>query len=337
MTGAIIGCGRIVLEHHIPAWQTLGRGVVANWAVADVSSESRFTAQLALGIPNEHAYRDYRALLLREKPNFVVIATPHVSHASIAVDCLRCGVPVLLEKPMAATLSAAERITKAAEEMKLPLAVIHNYRQRPQAVLARRLLREGAIGKPFLFRTEALGMGWSPGAAGFDRDWRTRQAVAGGGCLLDNGYHAVYMARDFLGAVDSVYARVCTCNRDIETDDTAVLLLNHASGATTSVQAAWSLAGDSVPVNEVYGTDGTLRLEPDGTVAVSRLGRDWERHAAHPEPGFLQTFQNFIAYLRGEEQPATSGRDALGILRIVRAAYASGESGAVVKVAEYAE
>jgi predicted dehydrogenase len=288
-------------------------------------------------VPNEHSYKDYRALLLRERPDFVVIATPHISHATIAIDCLRAGVPVLVEKPMAATLSAAERMVETSEKEKVPLAVIHNYAARAQAELARRLLGEGAIGRPFLFRAEVLGVGWSPGAETFDVDWRAKSSVAGGGCFLDNGYHFIYLAQNYLGPVASVCAHVATYSQPIDVDDTALVLLSHTDGSTTSVQAARSMAGDSQPVNEVYGTGGTMRIEPGGTVAISRAGRDWERHHAPADPGFATVFRNFLETVHGHGVPFSAGRDGLETLRFVRAAYASATANTAVDVASYTE
>ncbi len=337
LTGAIIGCGRVVVDHHIPVWQRLGREAVRHWVLADISYECRLGAQMALGVPNEHSYKDYRAMLLRERPDFVVVSTPHVSHATIVVDCLCAGVPVLVEKPMAATVDAARRMVAAAEREGVPLVVIHNYAARPQAELARRLISEGAIGRPFLFRAEVLGVGWSPGAETYDVDWRSKAGPAGGGCLLDNGYHFVYLAQQYLGPVASVCARVGTFNHPIDVDDTALALLTHENGATSSVQAAWSMAGDSQPVNEIYGTGGTMRMETDGTVAISRAGREWERHHAQGDPGFSNVFRNFLEVIHGREAPITSGRDGLETLRIVRAAYASSERNAAVDVPGYSE
>ncbi len=337
LTGAIIGCGRVVHEHHIPVWQKLGRGTVRNWVLADTAYEARLGAQMALGVPNERSYKDYRALLIRERPDFAVVSTPHVSHERIVLDCLRAGVPVLVEKPMAATFAAASRMVETAEREGVALAVIHNYAARPQSHLVRRLLAEGAIGRPFLFRAEVLGVGWSSGAETYDKDWRSKSGLAGGGCLLDNGYHFIYLAQSYLGPVASVSARVVTYSQPIDVDDTALALLSHADGSTTSVQAAWSMAGDSQPVNEVYGTGGTMRMEPDGTVAISRAGREWERHHAPADPGFTNVFLNFLDAVHGISAPFTTGRDGMETLRIVRAAYASAARNAAVDVPGYTE
>lgn len=337
LTGAIIGCGRVVQEHHIPVWQRLGRQSVRTWTLADTDYEARLGAQMELGVPNEHSYKDHRALLLRERPDFAVVSTPHVSHESIVIDCLRAGVPVLVEKPMAATMAAACRMVEVAEREDVALVVIHNYAARPQAAVARRLLSEGAIGRPFLFRSEALGVAWSPGMETYDVDWRSKFTAAGGGCLLDNGYHSVYLAQDFLGPISVVGARVMTCNQDIDVDDTALALLTHANGGVTSLQAAWSIAGESQAVNEVYGTEGTMRLEPDGAVAISRLGREWERHHAPAGSGFLGVFQNFLDVILHGAKPLASGHDGVETLRVIRAAYAASARMAAVTVSGFVE
>ena len=337
MTGAIIGCGRIVQDHHVQAWQALGRAAVDEWTIADPTSESRYAVQMALGVPAQHAYGDHRALLLREKPNFAVVNSPHVSHEHIVLDCLRAGVPVLVEKPMATTLAAALHLIEVSEAEGIPLAVIHNYRARPQTELALKLLAEGAIGRPFLYRTESLGMGWHPGASGYDADWRIRRAAAGGGCLLDNGYHGVYLSQDFFGKVESVFARIGAQRPGVEVEDTALLLLTHESGAITSLQAAWSLGGESVAVNEIYGDGGTMRFEPDGTVAISQGGGHWDRHHAAPDTGFQPVFKRFLECVHGHGVPCSTANDGLECLRVIRAAYASARRGESVRLADFEE
>ncbi|HEY3412427.1 MAG TPA: Gfo/Idh/MocA family oxidoreductase [Armatimonadota bacterium] len=337
MTGAIIGCGRIVQDHHVPAWQALGRAAVSDWTIADPTSESRYAVQMALGVPAQHAYSDYRALLLRERPDFAVVNSPHVSHETIVIDCLRVGVPVLVEKPMAATLSAARRMIAVSEAEGVPLGVIHNYRSRPQSELARKLLADGAVGRPFLYRTESLGMGWHPGAAGYDADWRIRRAAAGGGCLLDNGYHGVYLSQDFCGTVESVFARIGALRPGVEVEDTALLLVTHEGGATTSLQAAWSLGGESAAVNEIYGDEGTMRFEPDGTVAISRGSGHWDRHHAAPDAGFQAVFKRFLECVQGHGVPCTTANEGLECLRVIRAAYASAQRGVPVRLADFEE
>lgn len=331
LRGAIIGCGRVVQDRHVSAWQTLGRETVSEWTLADPSLHSRAAVQIQLGVPNEHAYKDYRALLIREQPDFAVVCSPHAYHETTVMDCLNAGVAVLVEKPIATCLASSTRMARKADESGVILSVIHNYLFMEQIEQAHRLLVEDRLGKPFLFRSEWIGMGWTPGAEGYLQDWRVDPEIAGGGCLLDNGYHSVYLAQAFLGPVASVMAHVGTRTRDIAVDDTALLLLEHESGASTSIQVAWSAGGQSTHVNELYGKDATLRMYPGGDLGLSR-GDEWERRAVPGDDGFVRLFRQFTAAVRGESPVPVSGWEAVETMRVIRAAYASAERRQAVDV-----
>src|SRR5205823_3435692 len=78
-------------------------------------------------------------------------------------------------------------------------------------------------------------------------------------CLLDNGYHQVYSAERIIGSpIVGAFARVETYNRDYTVEDTALVLMRHKNGATTSLQVAWSVTGGGQGVNEVHGTLGSI-------------------------------------------------------------------------------
>jgi len=79
-------------------------------------------------------------------------------------------------------------------------------------------------GEVFLYRNEGLGWGWWRGEGSYDPDWRIRASRSGGGGLIDNVYHSIYLAREMVGSpVRTVYARIGTYVQDIEVEDTALL------------------------------------------------------------------------------------------------------------------
>jgi predicted dehydrogenase len=90
-------------------------------------------------------------------------------------------------------------------------------------------------------------------------------------------------------------------------------------------------------VNEIYGAAGTMRLEPDGIVAVSRLNAEWENFPSAAGAGLRNVFANFVDVLTKGAVPLASGADGLRILRVVRAGYASSLRGEVVRVADFDE
>jgi len=333
---AIIGCGTIVQGMHVDALKLLTERVKVT-ALADPSSESLAMVGKSLAIPEAHWYSDYRKMLSKEELDLVDIATPHFLHEPIAVECARARVNIVLEKPMATTLDEAARILEAVDSNGVHLCIMHNYRYYPANLRAFELLKSDALGERFLYRNEGLGWGWWRGAQGYDPDWRTRSARAGGGALIDNGYHNVYLAREMIGSpVRTVYAKVGTYVQNIEVDDTALLLLGHENGAVTSIQIAWSIKANATGVNEVHGTRGSISfsLKPGHLAVFYNDKGEWEHpdiSAPYPVTAACLFDECLEALETGKPMPV-DGREGRRNLEIILAAYQSARTGKVVEV-----
>ncbi len=332
----IIGCGRIVECAHIGALKSLANEVRVV-AISDKSKERLEVVSKLPALGDVQGYDDYQKMLKEEKLDFVDIAVPHFLHKEILIASAQAGVNIIIEKPLATTLEEADRMLEAVEENRVNLCVLHNYRYNLSTAKALELIKEGRIGKPFLIRSEGLGGSHWSGARGYDPDWRTKSAKSGGGCLLDNGYHNIYLAREMMQSpVKSVYARVGTFVQDINVDDTAVLLLNHESGGTSNIQVSWSVKAGGVTANEVHGDKGSISFSRENrplSLFSNRTGQ-WE----YPElkEGFENSFAGlmhdcFEAVRKGRPMP-TDGREARRNLEIIRAAYESAKTGKVIEV-----
>ncbi len=332
----IIGCGRIVECAHIGALKSLADEVRVI-AVSDKSEERLEVVSKLLAPEDVKGYADYKKMLREEELDFVDIAVPHFLHKEILIASARAGVNIIIEKPLATTLEEADLMLEAVEENKVNLCVLHNYRYNPYTAKALELIREGKIGKPFLIRNEGLGGSHWSGAKGYDPDWRTKSSKSGGGCLLDNGYHNIYLAREMMQSpVKSVYARAGTFVQDIDVDDTAVLLLNHESGGTSSIQVSWGVKAGGVRANEVHGDKGSISFTREDrplSLFSNRTG-EWEYPELKDEPkgSFAGLMHDcFEAVRRGRPVP-TDGKEARRNLEIIMAAYESAKTGKVVKV-----
>jgi predicted dehydrogenase len=259
----IIGCGSIVLSGHAAAFAaTPGVEVVA---VADPSPAQRDAVGDRLGVPTGARYASAEQLLAGGGLDVVDVAVPHAHHLTVVLAALGAGINVLSEKPLGASVAEIDEMAAAAERAGAGLAVCHNRLFDARFAGAIDAIRAGRIGRVFAVRLESLTDGWWAGAAGYDPSWRTRAAVARGGCLLDNGYHSVYLAEALAGSpIVEIYARTTTAAHAIDVDDTAFVLATHASGATTSLQVAWSAAGEGAAVHEAYGDAGTVAVGRPG-------------------------------------------------------------------------
>jgi len=332
----IIGCGRIAEEGHAPALEEL-RNEVQVTALADSSRERLRVLGTRFNVPEGSRYTNYKRLLDAERLDIVDIALPHFLHEKAAVAAAQHKVNILIEKPLATSVKSAGRIVNAVNENGVIMCVFHNYRYNPVFMTALDLVKSGKIGTPFLLRMEGLGGGHYPGTAAYDPNWRTKMKRAGGGCLIDNGYHNIYLAQEMMGSpVVSVYARINTYTRQIDVDDTAALLMKHANNGTTSLQVSWGVTAGGQAVHELHGTEGSLFFYRDNkpVALFSNATKTFE----YPElksgspNSFAGLMHDFFESLRTGSRPPTTGEEARQTLQIVMAAYKSGKTGKAVRL-----
>jgi predicted dehydrogenase len=208
-----------------------------------------------------HLYADYREMLARAPVDAVVIATPHSLHAEQAIAAAEAGKAIVSEKPMAVTLDDADAIVAAVKRHRVHYTVVHNFLFTPAAQAAAALIKEGSLGKPIVGRGEMLA-NKPEEATRVEADWRN-SAAAGGGALNDSSYHEIYTVETLMGSpVRYVDARIATLKFPFDVDDIALMTFEHASGALSTVQAAWCVRSPSnrgrwVSVN---GTEGGVRV-----------------------------------------------------------------------------
>ncbi|ACZ41196.1 oxidoreductase domain protein [Thermobaculum terrenum ATCC BAA-798] len=332
----IIGCGRIVEEGHAPALSNM-RHVAEVVALADPSPERRATIENVLNYKVSGQYSSWKDLL-ENTPNLdaVLIALPHHLHEPAITDAARFGVNVISEKPLAATLEEVDRIGAVIKEHNVKLAVIHNYTYSRPMRYALRAIQEGRVGEVFLVRSEGLAGSHYKGKDPSNPDWRTQSTRGGGGVLLDNGYHNMYVAEaEAQSPVIKVYARVGRYVREQDVDDLAVVMLTHENGATTVVEVAWAVNGGGAFVHEVHGKLGSIRFKieaPFVEIYENKIGQWLPLSYADDnfQEGFHGVLQDiFNAWAQGEDAPTNLAK-ARHNLAILRAAYLSAQQGTVV-------
>ncbi len=331
----IIGCGRIVLTGHAAALAAMPDVKVV--AVADPSPVQRKAVGDRLGVRAARRYETAADLLAAGGLDVVDVAVPHAHHLGVVVAALAAGVHVLSEKPLGATVAEIDEMAAAAERSGAQLAVCHNRLFDTRFAAAIDAVRAGRIGRVFAVRLESMNGAWWAGAGGYDPSWRTRAAVARGGCLLDNGYHSIYLAEALAGSpIVEVYARTTIAAHSIDVDDTAFVLATHASGATSSLQVAWSAAGDGVPVNEAYGDAGTVAVGRPGaplSVYESAIGQ-WATPPVTGDDGwgFTGLFAATLPSLAAGRAVPTGLAEGRHVVEVLDAAYRSSVGGVPIPV-----
>jgi UDP-N-acetyl-2-amino-2-deoxyglucuronate dehydrogenase len=219
------------------------------------------------------AYTAVDALLADKDVELVSVATPHPSHAELAIRALRAGKHVLVEKPMTVDLADADRMIATAHDTGRTLATVFQRRWWPAAMNVRRSIDEGSIGRPMLGQCH-LSM-WRPKGY-YERDaWRGRWDTEGGGVLINQAIHAIDMFQWLMGGqAEEVVGRWSNLTHPyIEVEDNAVAVLRFAGGALGVLSATTSsrLSQNSVVI---HGTDGHsigVSEEPEGAVGYNHV------------------------------------------------------------------
>ena len=209
--------------------------------------------------------------------DLVVIAAPNDQHVPGALACIAAGVPVVVDKPLAADAAQARVVVDQAARAGVPLSVFQNRRWDSDVLTLRRLLADGELGE--VVRFESRFERWRPTLT---PGKRSEQVGPGGGILLDLGSHLVDQAMHLFGPVRDVHGEVAA--RRGGADDDMFCSLEHESGLRSHLSAT-ALAGAPGPRMRVLGTRGAYVVEPlDGQEAMLREGRGPEDPAYGVEP-----------------------------------------------------
>ncbi len=205
---AIVGCGGMGTRH-LYGLRELSQTPFCNVELAALCDIRRENAELAaseaeklLGI-RPQIFTDLEEMV-RQAPDVTavdVVTDPSVHH-SVACEAMDLGLHVMVEKPMAITVKACQKMIEASERNNRLLSIAENYRRDVSARLVRHLLDTKAIGEPYLALFHSL----SPGNHIFITPWRHLKVR--GGPILDLGVHFTDMIRYQLGDIAEVYGNV---------------------------------------------------------------------------------------------------------------------------------
>lgn len=227
---AIIGCGRIAKRHA----DLLGTGQIAGArlaAVCDIQEERAREFGSRYGVP---AFRDIGEMLASPGIDAVSVLTPSGMHAEHSIQVARSRRHVIVEKPMALTLSDADAMIKACDDHGVRLFVVKQNRFNVPVVKAREALDAGRFGRLVLGTVRVR---WCRDQSYYDHDsWRGTWAQDGG-VLANQASHHVDMLSWFMGEVESVHARGITALARIEAEDTAVATVKFRNGALGVIEA----------------------------------------------------------------------------------------------------
>lgn len=293
LRGAIIGLGNVAVHGHLPGW--LERRDVAIVAAADTSPARR--QELRKHLPQARWYQSLDDLLAGETLDFVDICTPPATHAGLIQAALRHGLHVLCEKPLVSRREDLDPVVALLAKEDRVLSTVHNWHQAPVIRKVCALLRQGTIGE--MRRCTWQTLRTKPASAALDEagNWRVDPVTAGGGVLMDHGWHALYVLHAWFGRVpDRISARLETRRYpQWPIEDTATVQLEFPA-ATAEIFVTWA-ADERRNRASLQGTRGMIRVEDDTVVLIaSSAGGDEARWVCPPA---LSTGSHHPDWFRG--------------------------------------
>jgi predicted dehydrogenase len=192
----LVGSGFIASQKHLPAWKRLKNAVQVT-AICDLDRRRSEEVARQFGVPK--VYEDLAAMLEREQPDVVDICTPPRTHAPLALQALKAGSHVLIEKPMAMNVQECDEIIAAAQRAKRQVCVAHSDLFYPAFLELRRLVQQGTIGE---FRGMRLLLSTPVSYMTAQPDHWAHKLP--GGVVGETGPHAVYLTLAFINPIKEV-------------------------------------------------------------------------------------------------------------------------------------
>jgi predicted dehydrogenase len=317
LSGAIIGFGEVARHGHAPAYAASLEAKIV--AVVDSTEERRQVARECL--PGAQIFSTIADLAEGTEIDFVDICTPPALHGEPMLEALARGWNVLCEKPLVLDPVELEKVRGLALENERAVVPVHNWKYAPIIRQATGLLRAGAIGPLHGLEIETLRIHDCATADPNHPNWRLDPAVAGGGVLMDHGWHAIYLARNWFGEdpieVEASLQRPTPAGVENE----AKLALDFPSGRA-EIFLTWKAKARRNTMR-LLGEYGEITIDDDRLqVRGETLQFDRALSAgSHHADWFEAMLPDVIASFRFPETARASLEEAALCLSVIRRAY----------------
>ncbi|MEA3476876.1 MAG: Gfo/Idh/MocA family oxidoreductase [Bacteroidota bacterium] len=321
---AIIGCGYIA-DYHARGLQAQANVEIAMAVDTQLEAAKKFAASYNI----KEVESDAMSILDRDDIDAVVLGIPNKYHAPYALEFLKNGKDVFLEKPMAMNSTEGKEVMEVANANKQLVMVGHMWRFDTEVEHIRKVVSSGKLGK--IIKTKGYGIHENWGPSG----WFTQKELAGGGALADMGVHAIDTVRYILGDPKpvSVYAQIGTHYGDYDVDDSGIIIISWDNGTTSIIESGWWQPHMDGPegATRLFGTEGYASVFP---TFVKYKGEESLEEFSPPPPAKTEhcdqviydgQMEHFIDCIRNRNQPSPGFIEGQVVLDIVDAAYLSSQ------------
>ena len=347
-----------MLRYHAEGFRKAGATVVA---VADPAPGAAEKAAKQWGVPG--VFESVEAMLAGADLDAVSIIVPNKFHKPLAIQCLAAGKHVFSEKPPALNAAEVQEMIDAANAAGKKLMFNFNNRARPESIAMKKYVADGTVGRINSAQAKWIRRTGIPGFGG----WFTTKALSGGGPVIDL-LHMIDLALHFMGYPEPAHVLAQTFDDHItdksfkgpwgipdradgtnDVEAAAHGFVTFKTGQVLSLQVSWaemikreevsvvfqgSKAGGKV--ERLFGRDGLDETAIDTCeLYVQENGCSVNRSIvteACEDMGRSASAANFIHAIEGSAEPFNTPDEALKLMKIIDAIYASAASGAPVAV-----
>jgi predicted dehydrogenase len=192
LRGAMIGFGNVARHAHLPAWRQDDHFRIVGVVEPD-PERARLAAEL---LPEARVYAEADPLFTEKGLDFVDICTPPCFHGDLILKACAAGFHVFCEKPLVPSLEVLHAIERASCEFGRVVFTVNNWKYAPLWLKTSELIHSGRLG---IVRSISLTALRPPQSGGGASNWRRCAEVAGGGILLDHGWHHLYLIISMMG------------------------------------------------------------------------------------------------------------------------------------------
>ena len=343
MKYALIGCGRIATNHI--------KAVINNKlelvAVCDVLPEAMENLLAKHGLEKDTSikrYTDYKQMIAENDLELISIATESGVHAEIALYCIEQGIHLIIEKPIAMSMSDADQIIARSKEKGVKVSACHQNRFNISVQEMRKALEAGRFGK---LSHGSIHVRWNRNQNYYDQaPWRGKWA-SDGGSLMNQCIHGIDLLRWMLGGeVDEVYGVTRQQYHPyLEAEDIGMAVVKFRNGTIGTIEGTVNVYPQNLEETlYLFGEKGTAKLGGKSCNNIDVWNFADETEADQKNKGLEEAtsnvygnghtslFADVIDAIENDREPYVSAVDGRNALEMVLAIYKSQKTGMPVKL-----
>ena len=337
MKYALIGCGRIAINHMIAAHNNnlefVGLCDINKSHIDILLNKCNFDVK---AIP---LFEDFKEMVESQKPDLVAIATESGKHAEIALFCIEHGINVIIEKPMAMDIESAQKIIDKAKENNVKVCVCHQNRFNSAVMFAKRAFDEGRFGR---MSHASICVRWNRGKNYYDQaKWRGTWNQDGG-TLMNQCIHGIDLLLYLVGSpAKSVFGQTRQQFHDyLEAEDVGLGLVSFENGVVGSIEGTVNTFPENLEETlYLFGEKGTVKIGGTSTNTIEHWvfsdTCDYDKECEHLVEdtcnvygnGHTLLYKDMIEAIEQNREPLVSGVEGKKALEIVLSIYKSEKEG----------